>query len=237
MPGLLHRNRLKINEELRTPDQRKHFSPATYGAHQVTVPAILKYAQGKLIDIGCGDLPFKEIIEQKVEQYDTFDVERRVPEVKYVGDIQDMTEIKDNQYDSVLCLEVLEHIPDPFKACDEMNRVMKSGGMLILSIPHLSRLHEEPHDHFRYTKYGLKGMLEKSGFEIISIEPRGGIFSFLGHQISTMLVCTTFHIPVIKEIVFFLNKWFCVKLSYFLDSILDKKKIFALGYTCVAKKK
>jgi len=203
MPGLLHRNRLKINEELRTPDQRKYFSPATYGAHQVTVPAILKYARGKLIDIGCGDLPFKEIIEQKVEQYDTFDVERRVPEVKYVGDIQDMNEIEDNQYDSVLCLEVLEHIPDPFKACDEMNRLMKNGGMLILSIPHLSRLHEEPHDYFRYTKYGLKEMLEKSGFEIISIEPRGGIFSFLGHQISTMLVCTTFHIPVIKEIVFF----------------------------------
>ena len=40
-----------------------------------------------------------------------------------------------------------------------------------------------------------------------------------------------------KRIVFFLNKWFCVKLCWLLDKVLDKKKIFSLEYACVAEKR
>ena len=237
MGKLLKRNRQKVNEELRSVEQRKFFSPANYNDYQLTVSAIAAYAHGRLIDIGCGDMAYKDVILDKVTQYDTFDVERRVAEVKFLGDIHNMDTISDSDYDCVLCLEVLEHVRNPFQAVAEVHRILKMGGTLILSVPHLSRLHEEPNDFFRYTKYGLQSLLDDAGFEVLQITPRGGIFSFLGHQLSTIFVCSFWHIPMIKRIVFFVNKWLCVKSCYLLDEVFDRRKIFALGYTCVGQKR
>ena len=237
MKELIKKNRLKVNEELRSAERRRFFSPASYGGYQVTVPLILEYAHGELIDIGCGDMPFKDIIRGKVTLYDSLDIERRVSDVKYVGDIQNMDIIEDCRYDSAVCLEVIEHVQNPFQAVAEIYRILKKGGILILSVPHLSRLHEEPNDFFRYTKYGLQSLLEGAGFKVLKITPQGGIFSFIGHQFSTIFVCMFWHIPIIKKIVFLMNKWFCVKVCYLLDKMFDDKKIFALGYTCVAQKR
>ena len=237
MKGLIKRNRHKIDQELSNLEERKFFSPALYAGYQVTAPAILKYAQGKLIDIGCGDMPYRNLIVSRVTQYDTLDYEERTTGVKFLGDIQDMRIIGDQNYDSVVCLEVLEHVKNPFRAIDEMHRILKKEGSLILSVPHLSRLHEEPNDFYRFTKYGLRFLLENAGFEVITIEPRGGIFCFLGRQFSTIFVCLFWHIPIAKRIAFSINKWLCVKICYLLDKIFDKGKIFALGYTVVAKKK
>lgn len=237
MDKIIRKNRQRINKDLKNPDKRKYFSADTYGCHITTVPAIEKYAKGRLIDIGCGDVPFKEYILPKVEQYDTFDIEKRTNEVKYIGDIHDMHMLKNSSYDTALCLEVLEHVSNPFQALKEIHRILKKNGILILSVPHLSRLHEEPHDYFRFTKYGLKTSLENTGFEIQNIKEKGGLFSFLGHQISTLFLCSLWHIPVLKHIGFFINKWIFVKFLVFLDNLTDKRKLFALGYTVVAEKK
>ena len=236
MSGLLRKNRNRINEELNTCHKRRFFTPLTYGAYSVTVPAIINYAGGKLLDIGCGDMPYKDVIMSKVSCYDTFDVEKRTEGVTFIGDIQNMAMISDGSYDSAVCFEVLEHIQHPAKALSEIFRILKPGAHLILSIPHLSRLHEEPNDYFRYTKYGIRLLLENAGFKIIEINVRGGIFSFLGHQFSTLFVCLFWHIPVIKHIVFFINKWLCVRFCNFIDKTFDKNHILACGYTCVAQK-
>ena len=175
MRELLKRNRLRINRELASYDSRKYFSPSCYADSIVTVHALLVHLQGKCIDIGCGDMPFRSLIEERVNQYDSIDIERRTSNVKYLGDIQDMNMIDNDNYDSALCLEVLEHVPNPFKALSEIHRILKKGAKLVCSAPHLSRLHEEPHDYYRYTKYGLRYLFENSGFRVISIEPCGGI--------------------------------------------------------------
>lgn len=236
MSDLLQKNRKRISQELDTCYKRRFFSPLTYGTYGATVPAITNYACGKLIDLGCGEMPYKELIMNKVSQYDTFDVEERTKGVTFIGDIQNMDMINDNSYDSAVCFEVLEHVRYPAKALSEIFRILKPKAHLILSVPHLSRLHEEPHDYFRYTKYGLRVLLEDAGFKVVEINAVGGIFSFLGHQFSTFFICLFWHIPVIKHIVFFINKWLCVRFCHFLDKILDKNQIFASGYTCVALK-
>jgi len=230
-------NRQQINKDLSDPDQRKFFSPATYAGYQITIEAILEYAHGKLIDLGCGDTPLKKIIESKVSEYDTLDVEQRTENVKFISDIQDMGVVESGTYDTAVCLEVLEHVRNPSRALDEINRILKDNGYLILSVPHLSRLHEVPHDYYRYTKYALNYLLQESGFEVLSIKDRGGMCSFIGHQVSTFFLCSTWHIPVVRQIMFFLNKFLSVKLCLFLDRLFDKDKIFALGYTVCAQKK
>jgi hypothetical protein len=109
----------------------------------------------------------------------------------------------------------------------------------VLSVPHLSRLHEEPNDFFRYTRYGLQALLESAGFRVLAITPRGGLFCFLGllgHQFSSLFVCLFWHVPVLKHVVYLLNTFCCVLPCYFLDRILDSRKVFALFYTFVAQK-
>ena len=230
-------NRKNIDRDLRRIDKRKYFSPANYGDFKVTLPALKQYCKGDCLDAGCGDMPYKEYMNNLVDQYDTIDFTEHIPGIKYIGDIQNMDMIDDNIYDTVVCFEVLEHVANPFKAVAEINRVIKKNGIFILTIPHLSRLHDAPHDYFRYTKYGVKSLLENNGFKILEIKPRGGLFSFLGHQFSNIFLSLFWHIPIIKNIVFFINKWFCVKPSYFLDKHIDSDKLFALGYTIVAQTK
>jgi SAM-dependent methyltransferase len=147
-----------------------------------------------------------------------------------------MEVVPSGAYDSAICLEVLEHIPNPSKAISEIYRILKPGGILVVSVPHLSRLHEEPYDFFRYTHYGLRALLEGAGFQVLQMERRGGLNSFLSHQISLILVGLTWSVPVLKQIVFVMNQWLIVRPSYFLDAHLDRSGKFALGYTCVVQK-
>jgi 2-polyprenyl-3-methyl-5-hydroxy-6-metoxy-1,4-benzoquinol methylase len=111
-------------------------------------------------------MPFKDAISKHVSQYDSIDIESRSPSVTFIGDIQNMNMIASDSYDSALCIEVLEHVPNPVKAISEIHRILKYNAKLVCSVPHLSRLHEEPHDYYRYTKYGLSYLFENAGFRI-----------------------------------------------------------------------
>jgi len=118
----------RIETELRLQDMTHYFSLATYYFDIITRPLIETNIRGKLIDIGCGDMPYKEIIVKKVSQYDTIDIEKRAPDVKYVGNVENMNMIKDNCYDSAICLEVLEHVPHPQVALAEIFRILNQVG-------------------------------------------------------------------------------------------------------------
>ncbi len=237
MRTLLMKNRARMAEELRDHKQRKMFSSAAYSREESLLRTIKEYARGRFIDIGCGDMPYRGTIEPLVEQYDSIDVQQRGSQPTYTGDIQDMGMIGDALYDSAVCLSVLEHVPQPSRALEEINRIMKKDGVLILSVPFLARLHEVPNDYYRFTRYGLQFLLDEAGFDIEKLIPIGGVFSFLGHQISTALLCSVWHLPVVKQIAFELNLWLCVKTCPAMDEWLGTSSVLPLGYLCVARKR
>jgi SAM-dependent methyltransferase len=236
MFGLLKKNRMRLTEELSDHDQRKYFSPAYYSQDKLVVQAISRYARGKLIDIGCGNMPFGQLIENLVEQYDTIDVDKRDARLKYQGDVQAMPVLNDQSYDSAICFSVLEHIPQPARALAEINRILKPQGVLLLTVPLIARLHEEPHDYFRFTRHGMRFLLENAGFSVIDMQPLAGIFSFLGHQVSTAFLCSLWHIPVVKKVALGVNFFMCVEPCSRIDKIFGLKELMPLGYLCVAKK-
>ena len=92
---------------------------------------------------------------------------RRGPGVQVIGDAQALG-IGGAAFDVVLCTEVLEHLPEPQKAIDEFERVLKPGGTLLLTTRFVFPIHDAPHDYYRYTKYGLKYLLRR--FEIVTVE-------------------------------------------------------------------
>jgi len=225
-----------LEEDLINSPKRQFFSPAYYSQYKVTIPRIREFVTGRLIDLGCGDTPYRDSVNDKISEYHTLDLFPRRADVTYTADIQDMSIIETASYDSAICLEVLEHVPDPFKAISEIHRILKPGGFLIISVPHLSRLHEEPYDYYRFTRHGLKYILERAGFSVLHLEHRGGLFSFIGHQISTLTLSAVWRVPILRRIFWLINSYLVTRLCYAIDQILNPSGLFALGYTAVVRR-
>ncbi len=82
----------------------------------------------------------------------------RSPDI--LGDIS-CTSFPDSSFDTVIALEVFEHINLPQKAIKEIYRILKPKGILLLSIPFIFPIHDEPHDYQRWTLHGCKFLTNK----------------------------------------------------------------------------
>jgi 2-polyprenyl-3-methyl-5-hydroxy-6-metoxy-1,4-benzoquinol methylase len=91
----------------------------------------------------------------------------------YIADITNCNKdiIPDNFYDVIIMTEVLEHTLNPFNAVNEIHRLLKKGGYLIMTTPFNFRIHGPLPDCWRFSKYGLESLL--SNFECIKIEEKG----------------------------------------------------------------
>lgn len=229
-------NRAALEHDLRDSWKRKYLSPTLLGLHAQLVPRLLEHARGRFLDAGCGAMPFRRYVEPRVEGYDSLDIAPRVPGVTFVSDLRAMSMIAANSYDAALCSEVLEHVADPHLALSELHRVLRPGAALLLSVPFLARLHEEPYDYFRYTRYGLDHLLTGASFQVVEIVATGSVFSFLGHQLSTALLTSTYRIPGVRELAFLLNGLMVVLPCYWLDRLPGLRRKMPAGYVAVALK-
>jgi len=116
----------------------------------------------RTLDIGAQNGPYAAHFPRRV----ALDIQRGAG-VQIIGDVQALC-IRDESFDVVLCTEVLEHVPDPQRAIDEMYRVLVPGGQLLLTTRFLFPIHDAPHDYFRFTKYGLRHLLRR--FEIAEVQ-------------------------------------------------------------------
>lgn len=144
--------------------------------------AIMHFAPrlgGRLLDIGCGRAPYKSLFSHTT--YIGSDLASELhPDI--VADAQSLP-VTTTSVDSVLCAEVLEHVSDPDMVMQEIRRVLKSAGMVLVTIPMSWNLHYVPFDFRRYTCYGLWQLLERHGFEIIETHRIGGLFSLIGSRL------------------------------------------------------
>lgn len=89
----------------------------------------------------------------------------------------DAIPLPDESKDSILSTQMLEHVKYPEKCVQEMYRVLKKGGYAVITAPQWNELHAEPHDYWRYTKYGFVELFERNGFKTVEFHQRGGFFS------------------------------------------------------------
>lgn len=86
--------------------------------------------------------------------------------------IIDITKVSyKNEFDIILCLNVLEHVYEYQKAIENMYRALKVGGKLIVVVPAFYPLHDEPHDYWRFTEHSLRKLF--SGFSKVEITHKG----------------------------------------------------------------
>src|SRR5262249_58422970 len=98
--------------------------------------------------------------------------------------VADVTRIpfRARAFASALCTEVLQPLPEPGDCLEEIHRVVKPGGPVFFTVPMTVHTHSEPHDFYRYTEYGLRYLLEKHGFEIVTLRRLGGVVSVIASR-------------------------------------------------------
>lgn len=152
-------------------------------------------ARGRLLDVGCGEKPYEDIFRPFVEEYVGVEYEAtftataasgsaRKPDFLYDGA---RLPFEDRSFDTVLNVQVLEHTPRPGALVVEMARVLKDDGLLILSAPFQFRLHEQPHDYFRFSPHGLRTLCAEAGLEVVDVLAQGSLWSVLGHKVNSYL--------------------------------------------------
>lgn len=103
--------------------------------------------------------------------------------VNIVSDITSIPE-PDSSFDAIMCIEVLERVPDPIQAIKELSRLLKPNGQFIVTAPFCSVTHFSPY-HFSsgFNKYWYKSHLIQCGFNEIEISPNGNFFEYLAQEI------------------------------------------------------
>jgi SAM-dependent methyltransferase len=104
-------------------------------------------------------------------------------QIDIVSDILDIPE-PDASFDAVLCTEVLEHLPDPVRALDEMARLLRPGGTFIITAPFWSLTHFAPYHYATgFNRYFYEFHLARLGFDIVDMIPNGNFFECVGQEL------------------------------------------------------
>ena len=172
-----------------------------------SLTALAPQTKGRLLDVGCGEKPYEHIFRPFVDTYlgieysETFgqtSAATKPGKADYVYDGK-VLPFEDKSFDTLLSIQVLEHTPGPAELVMEMGRVLRDDGMLLLSAPFCFRLHEEPHDYFRYSPHALRLLCERAGLHVTHMEPRGGLFSVIGHKLNSYLALNVAQIDSVAQ--------------------------------------
>ncbi|UXA14949.1 class I SAM-dependent methyltransferase [Mycobacterium sp. SMC-8] len=140
--------------------------------------AIPEWARGDLADLGCGKAPLLGAYKRysdSVLLVDWESSEHPNPLLDIALDLnQPLTAIDSASVDTVLLSDVLEHIREPAGLLLEIARILRPGGHLLMNVPFTYRLHEQPHDYYRYTSHALEYLTMAAGLEVVELSVLGG---------------------------------------------------------------
>jgi 2-polyprenyl-3-methyl-5-hydroxy-6-metoxy-1,4-benzoquinol methylase len=228
--------RLALEQWLAARDSLQTISLARCRLHEGLEAMIRRHGRSPMLDVGSGLAPFSRLCAAMNLQVTRLDAQARSPGVDIIADVQNMTAVADESFATVLCAQVIEHVPDPCAALCEMTRVLRPGGILILSAPHLSLLHEVPDDYWRFTRYGLAQLLRHTSLEVVSIAPTAGIFGFLGHLLSLSWLLTAGCLPGLRGVAWKINAAILVSALGMLDRKCGAAGILPCDHVVVARK-
>lgn len=229
--------------------QKNQFEPGFWGIFvnpfYITRKSLLKNITlagknitGKTLDVGCGTKPYEKYFNST--EYIGLEIETTIhrgynkADVFYKGG---KFPFKNGEFDSIVTNQVLEHVFVPDLFLSEINRVLKKGGILLLTVPFVWDEHEQPYDYARYSSFGLKYLLENKGFEIISEIKSVNNIKAIFQLLNAYLYKITFQKKFIKQITmiflmapinilaFLMNTILPVNNDFYLDNIILAKKL------------
>jgi SAM-dependent methyltransferase len=212
-----------------------------YHARKGLYRAIAGFAgaiRGQVLDVGCGQKPYECLFTCERYVGLEFDSEENRRNKKadcfYDGGVFPFA--ADN-FDAVVCNQVLEHVFNPDDFVGEIVRVLKPGGTLLLTVPFAWDEHEQPYDYARYSSFGLRALLERNGLAVESMVKTNAGVRAIAQLAAAYLYKVTrtgrFAIDVLIDIVLIAPVNIC---GVILGAVLPATPDFYLDNVVLAKK-
>ena len=202
----------------------------------------------KIIDVGAGECQYKihcnhlDYVSQDFNQYngvgDSNALQTGKWDVSQIDIVSDITNIPvlDRTMNVILCTEVLEHVPDPIAAINEMNRILEPGGLIILTAPVCSLTHFAPYHYCDgFNKYFYEFHFKRLGYEVVEITANGNYIEYIAQEL--------FRLPNVIEkygnysfVVKLLCKLLLKTLNFKSKSISGTEELVCFGYHVIARK-
>jgi SAM-dependent methyltransferase len=122
------------------------------------------------VDFGCGGRPYNHLLTQVARHVIGVDIEGN-PLADVTHSAGEPVPLPDGVADLVVSFQVLEHVADPDSYLQEIKRLLRPKGQLLLSAPGFWPYHPHPCDYRRWLQDGLKLDIEKHGFLVVRIIP------------------------------------------------------------------
>lgn len=153
----------------------------------------------RILDAGAGELRYKpfcshlDYVSQDFGRYDGQGDGAGLQiggwdqsQIDIISDITNIPE-PDASFDAVMCIEVLEHLPDPVLALRELARLLRPGGVLIVTAPFCSLTHFSPHFYYTgYSRYFYEYWFRELQLEIEEMSWNGNYFEYLAQELRRM---------------------------------------------------
>ncbi len=159
-------------------------------------------AGARILDAGAGELKNSlhcrhlNYVSQDFCQYEgqkgggiNEGLQNKIWDTSHIDLVSDITNIpaKDSSFDVILCSEVLEHVPEPTHALDEFTRLLKPGGILVLTAPFCSNVHMAPYYYCSgFSKYWYEHHLTQRGLRIEKLTANGDWHALLLQEVTRL---------------------------------------------------
>jgi len=225
LPGVFTNQKLRPEEEQMWYNK----SPVKWPSYEYEIRDYLPYFKGNILNAGSGNKNISEFIDGKVFNQD-LEGERYTIKIHIFSPLEKIPK-KDGFFDSIICNAVLEHVEDPDKVISEFYRVLKEGGYLYLTAAFMQPEHWDPKDFQRFTKDGLRRIIEAGGFSVIKIEGMHSVYHTLGWIVHNWLFSKKcFSYRLLRMILYPILIYKTKHSKVYVDSI-------ASGYRVLAVKK
>ncbi len=197
------------------------------------------HAHGKLADLGCGKVPLYDAYKAYATDITCVDWGGSFHETIHLDVACSLNEplpFTDNSFDTVILSDVLEHIAEPQLLMNEIARILAPGGKLLMNVPFYYKIHEAPHDYYRYTEFALRHLFTKAGLDVIILNATGGSPVVFTDFTAKNLI----RVPLLGNPLAMLVQYLC---SWFIRTGIGKKisvktaKHFPFGYYAIVQKK
>ena len=147
-------------------------SDHVYNPTALRIIAEMAEKGGMVLDCGAGYRTFTadNLVQVEIVAYSNVDVLAANQNLPF----------KDESFDAVISMDVLEHVTDPFLAARELARVLKPGGVLYIDLPFLQQEHGYPHHYFNATRMGLRQLFDG----LLNVEKH--VVPNAGHPVNTI---------------------------------------------------
>jgi ubiquinone/menaquinone biosynthesis C-methylase UbiE len=204
----------------------------------------------RILDAGAGEQAFKKFcshlryVSQDFAQYQPAALESglQMPSWDYgkLDIVCDITAIPepDASFDAILCLEVLEHVPDPRAVIVELSRLLRPGGRLIMSAPFCSLTHFAPYHYASgFNRYFYEKHLPENGLQVLELTANGNYFEYLAQEVRRLdAVTQRFASVPLGRIERWAQKILLKVLQTSSQRDTGSDELLAFGYQVVAEK-